>query len=168
MKKVPYLIAAASLAVLLAAAASTVLAEFKKDQKVWSKHVETTLLSEPRPLAAVQSTVGFAEKLSILEMQGAWLRVKSKSGEGWVFQGNVASDKPSLAPAAGLTRVEASQTNTVAAARPLTPAAKDYAQRHGQQDAQADIDWIDLEASRVTAGELIAWMSANGKGEYQP
>jgi hypothetical protein len=168
MKKVPYRVVAASLALLLAMAASTVLAEFKKGQKVWSKHVETNLLSEPRPLAAPQSTVGFAEKLSVLDTQGAWLRVKSKSGEGWVFQGNVAGDKPSLAPAAGLTRVEASETNTVAAARPLTPAAADYAQRHGQQDAQADIDWIDLEASRVTTGELVAYMSANRKGEYQP
>lgn len=168
MKRTPHLCAAASLAVLLAMAASTVLAEFKKGQKVWSKHLETALLTEPGPLAGVQSTVAFAEKLSIQEVQGAWLRVKSKSGHGWVFQGNVASDKPSLAPAAGLTQVQASETNTVAAARPLAPAAKDYAERHGQQNAQADIDWIDLEASRVTEGELVAWMSANRKGEYQP
>jgi len=168
MKRIPHCIAVASLVVLSVLAASTVLAEFKKGQKVWSKHFETTLLSEPKPLAAAQSKVGFAEKLSIQEVQGAWLRVKSKSADGWVFQGNVASEKPSLAPSAGLTQVEASETNTVAAARPLAPAAKDYAERHGQQDAQDDIDWIDLEASRVTQGELIAWMSANRKGEYQP
>ena len=168
MKKVPYLIVCASLAAMFALGASTVFAEFRKGQKVWSKNVETQLLSEPRPLAGAQATVGFAEKLSILETQGAWLRVKSETGEGWVFQGNVASDEPSLPPAAGLTRVEASQTDTVAAARPLAPAAKDYAARHGEENAQADIDWIDLEASRVTATELVAYMSANQKGEYQP
>ena len=144
------------------------IADFRKGQNVWSKHVETNLLAEPGPLAGTQATVGFAEKLSIREVQGTWLRVKSKSGEGWVFQGNVSEEKPELAPSAGLTQVDASQTNTVAAARPLTPAAKDYAERHGQQDAQADIDWIDLESSRLTADELVAWMSTNRKGEYQP
>jgi len=168
MNKVPYLILSASVAALCALGGSAAIAEFKAGEKVWSKHLETQLLSEPKPLAGAQATVGFAEKLSIREVRGTWLRVKSDAGEGWIFQGNVASDKPSLAPAAGLTRVAASETDTVAAARPLAPAAKDFATRHGQENVQADVDWIDVEASRVTAGELIAYMTLNQKGEYQP
>jgi hypothetical protein len=139
----------------------------KKGQKVWSKHHETALLAEPRPLASAQAAVGFAAKLKILEVQGAWLRVRSDGGEGWVFEGNVAPDKPELPPASALTTLDASQTDTVAAARPLAPAAEGYAARHGATAAQADIDWIDAEAARIPAEEVLAYLSANHKGEYR-
>lgn len=140
----------------------------KKGQKVWSKHHQTVLLAEPSPLAGAQATVGFAEKLKILEVQGAWLRVRGDDDEGWVFEGNVATDKPELPPASALTTMDAAQTDTVAAARPLAPAAEDYAARHGATAAQADIDWIDAEAARLPADEVVAYMSANRKGEYRP
>ncbi|HLF30935.1 MAG TPA: SH3 domain-containing protein [Xanthomonadales bacterium] len=143
-------------------------AEFKQGGKAWSKHHETSLLAEPGPLAPVVSTVGFAEKLKVREIQGAWLRVKSDEGEGWVFQGNLASEKPSLAPGAGFTTVDAARTDTVAAARPLAPAAQGYAERHGATDAQADIDWTDAEASKLTPQDMVAYMSSEQKGEYQP
>lgn len=154
------------LACVLALPASP--AEYEQGDKAWSKHHETALLAEPRPLAPVVSTIGFAEKLKVREIQGAWLRVESNAGEGWVFQGNVASEKPELAPGAGFTTVDAAQTDTVAAARPLAPAAQGYAERHGATDAQADIDWIDAEAAQLTAEELVAYMSKEQKGEYQP
>jgi hypothetical protein len=64
--------------------------------------------------------------------------------------------------------MDAAQTDTVAAARPLAPAAEDYAARHGATAAQADIDWIDAEAARLPADEVVAYMSANRKGEYRP
>jgi hypothetical protein len=153
------------LACLIALPANS--AEFKKGQKVWSKNHETPLLAEPRPLATVVARVGFAEKLSVRESQGSWLRVKSGEGEGWVFQGNIADEKPSLAPAAGWTTVEASQTDTVAAARPLEPAAKGYVQRHDATDAEADIDWLDAQAAVITEQDLIVYMSVEQLGEYQ-
>jgi hypothetical protein len=142
-------------------------AELKKGQKVWSKSYETPLRAEPGPLATVVAKVGFAEKLSVRELQGTWLRVKSSEGEGWVFQGNVADEKPSLAPGAGWTTIDASQTDTVAAARPLEPAAKGYAQRHGAGDAEADIDWLDTQAAAITDQDLTAYMSEARLGEYQ-
>jgi len=149
-------------------ATSTRAAGFEKGDKVWTKHYETALLAEPKPLAAVETTVGFAEKLKIKEVQGTWLRVKGDDAEGWVFQGNIAGEKPEIAPGAGLTTVEASQTDTVAAARPLSPAEQGYAERHGAFDAQSDIDWIDAQAGLITGEEVVAWMSANQLGEYQP
>jgi hypothetical protein len=142
-------------------------AAFETGQRVWSKHYETALLAEPSPLAAAQSSVGFAEQLKILEARGAWLRVRSDEGEGWVFEGNIATDKPSLPPATALTTLDAAQTDTVAAARPLAPAAEDYAARHGATAAQADIDWIDAEAARIPAADVVAYMSTNKKGEYR-
>jgi hypothetical protein len=156
-------IAALACAMALSASAGT----FKQGQQVWSKHHETALLSEPRPLAGAQTTVGFAAQLEILEARGAWLRVRGEKGEGWVFEGNIAADKPSLPPATALTTLDAAQTDTVAAARPLAPAAADYAARHGAAAAQADIEWIDAEAARIPAADVIAYMSANRKGEYR-
>jgi hypothetical protein len=160
-----HLVGIAALACATALFASS--AALTKGQKVWSKHHETALLAEPSPLAGAQATVGFAEKLKILEVQGAWLRVRGDGDEGWVFEGNVALDKPELPPATALTTVDAAQTDTVAAARPLAPAAADYAARHGAGAAQADIDWIDAEAARLPADEVLAYMSANRKGEYR-
>jgi hypothetical protein len=142
-------------------------AEIGKGDKVWSKNVETALLAEPSPLAATQATVGFAEKFSVKEIQGKWLRVKGDEVEGWVFSGNVAAEKPKLPPAAGFTTVEASETNTVAAARPLTPAAEQYAQNQGAGNAQADVTWLDTESALVTQQDLTAYMAENSKGEYQ-
>lgn len=142
-------------------------AEFKKRQKVWSKHYETPLLAEPKPLAAVDTTVGFGEKLTIREISGTWLRVKSDEGEGWVFQGNVATNKPKLAPDAGWSKIDAAETDTVAAARPLAPAAESYAERNNAGDAKADIDWLDAEADAITEDETVLYMVENQLGEFQ-
>jgi len=55
----------------------------------------------------------------------------------------------------------------VAAARPLEPAAKGYAQRHGATDAEADIDWLDARVAIITEQDLEAAMTAEKLGEYQ-
>ena len=165
-QRILHLVGIAALACATALSAGS--EALKKGQKVWSKHHQTALLAEPSPLAGAQATVGFAEKLKVLEVQGAWLRVRGDNDEGWVFEGNVATDKPELPPASALTTMNAAQTDTVAAARPLAPAAEDYAARHGATAAQADIDWIDAEAARLPADEVVAYMSANRKGEYRP
>lgn len=155
---------ALSLGCLVAFSASAI----EKGDKVFGKHVETALLAEPKPLAASVATVGFGEKLKVKAVQGVWLNVKGDKAEGWVFQGNVASEKPEIAPSAGMTQVAAAQTDTVAAARPLAPAAQGYAARHGAADAQADIDWVDQQAALLTHEELVAWMEEQQLGEYQP
>jgi hypothetical protein len=154
-----------SLACLVSLPANS--AELKKGKKVWSKHYETVLLTEPSPLAPASATVGFAEKLSIREVQGTWLRVKSGKAKGWVFQGNVATEKPSHAPGAGLTTIDASQTDSVAAARPLSPAAEGYAERRGEEGAQSDIKWLDEQADTITYNDLIVFMHEKQLGEYQ-
>lgn len=143
-------------------------AVYEAGDKVWSKHYATALLTEPKPLAATVFTVGFAEKFKVKEVQGAWLLIKGGKAEGWVFQGNVANEKPQNAPSMGLTQIAASQTDTVAAARPLAPAAQGYAQRHGAADAQADIDWVDLKSAMISREVMMVWMMDKQLGEYQP
>jgi hypothetical protein len=121
-------------------------------------------------LAPAVASIGFAEPLSVVATQGSWLQVRgpSAAAQGWVFQGNVAAEKPSLPPAAGWTTVDASATDTVAAARPLTPAAADYAARHDGGSAEADIAWLDARAAALSPAQIVAYMQANARGEYQP
>lgn len=143
-------------------------AGYEPGDTVWSKHYATALLTEPKPLAATVITVGFAEKFKVQKVQGAWLLIKGGKIEGWVFQGNVASAKPKNAPSVGLTQIAASQTDIVAAARPLAPAAQGFAQRHGAADAEADIDWVDLKSAMISREVLVVWMIDQKLGEYQP
>lgn len=96
----------------------------------------------------------FAEPLSVLEVRGAWLQVKGRKATGWVFEGNLASEKPTRAPAATLTSIDASKTNTVAAARPLSDAGTAYASRHSAANAGADLDWLEAQAAKVKAEDV--------------
>jgi hypothetical protein len=141
---------------------------FEKGDKVWSKRNETPLLAEPKPLAAAAGKAGFAEELKVEEVKGPWLRVKGAKASGWVFQGNVAEDKPTGTPPAGLTTLSASDTDTAAAARPLTAVATDFAQRHNAADVAADLDWLEKQSAAVKAADVDEYLRENKKGEYQP
>jgi len=146
--------------------ASSALA-FNKGSTAYGKRAETNLLTEPNPLAAVAGKAAFAEALTVIETRGSWLHVKSKNSSGWVFEGNVAATKPSHAPAAGLTTVSASSTNTVAAARPLSEAGSAYAGRHGGASARDDLAWLEKAAAKTTGADVEAYLKAGKKGEYR-
>ncbi|HEX9781165.1 MAG TPA: SH3 domain-containing protein [Opitutaceae bacterium] len=167
MKSLPPLRRAGAL-IIVALAVLSGLAALKKGDTVFSKRNETFLLSEPRPLAPSSAKVGFAEPLEVEEVRGNWLRVKAKKVKGWVFLGNVSEEKPRHAPAAGLTTVAASETNTVAAARPLAPAAEGFAARHDAGSAKADVEWLDAEAAKTLESEVVAYLRDHQKGEYAP
>lgn len=153
---------------LIGLALILLLTAFKEGDTGWSKRIETPLLAEPKPLAAATGKVGFAAPLKIRELRGAWLRVQADDLSGWVFAGNLTDEKPTLAPAAGLTQVSADATDTVAAARPLTEAAEGYAARHAGGDEKADVEWVDTAAAAVGDDAIIAYLQANEKGEYRP
>jgi hypothetical protein len=138
-----------------------------KGGTVYSKRNETNLLAEPKPLASAVGKAGFAEALKVVEVRGTWLKVTGKAAAGWVFGGNVANDKPTLAPPAGLTSIEASDTNTAAAARPLAPAANTYAERHGAGDPRRDVEWIDAQAAKLSPAAITTYLKTHKKGEYQ-
>jgi hypothetical protein len=165
MKSTPSLRVLAATGLLCAAAATATAVD--KGGTVYSKRNETNLLAEPKPLAAATGKAGFAEALKVTEVRGKWYSVKGKSATGWVFAGNVAEEKPKLAPPAGLTSIEASDTNTAAAARPLTEAGNDFAARHGGAQARADVEWVDAQAGKLPGSAVVAYMKAHKKGEYQ-
>jgi hypothetical protein len=151
-------------AVLLAAPA---LAAFAPGGTAYTKRVETKLLAEPNPLAATAARVGYARKLQIDETRGTWLRVSDGAKRGWVFSGNLAEQKPEEVRGLDGLPVAASETTATAAARPLAPAAVDYAARRGLTQARGDVEWLEQTSAAITADEVQAYMQAQKKGEFQ-
>ncbi|MEZ5276341.1 MAG: hypothetical protein R3F07_08180 [Opitutaceae bacterium] len=145
----------------------TLFAAFKVGDTAWSKRIDTPVLAEPKPLASPVGKVGFAVPLKVREVRGAWLGIQADEVSGWVFEGNVAGEKPTLAPATGLTRVTADSTDTAAAARPLTEAADGYASRHSEAKDKADVEWVDTTSAGLPEDEVIAYLQENAKGEYR-
>jgi len=145
----------------------TLFTAFKEGDTVWSKRIETPLLGEPKPLASAAAKVGFATPLKVREVRATWLRVEAGDVSGWLFEGSVAGEKPTLAPAAGLTQVTADSTDTAAAARPLTEAADGYASRHSDAKDRSDVEWVDATAAGIPDDEIVAYMRENAKGEYR-
>jgi len=154
-------------AVLLLACAATLEAALVAGGTVYTKRHETTLLAEPAPLAAAAGKVAFGRKLAIAEARGAWLRVSDGPVAGWVFAGNVSETKPAEGKGVDGLGLAASQTTATAAARPLTPAAEDYAARQNLTEARDDLHWLLAECRAFTPEEVTAFMQAQKKGEYK-
>jgi hypothetical protein len=133
----------------------------------YTKRVETNLLAEPAPLAAVTGKVAFGRPLKIAESRGSWLRVSDGSAAGWVFAGNLSETKPAEGKGLDGLGLAASSTSATAAARPLTPAADDYAARHNLTNARDDLNWLLARCHALTPAQVEAFLKEQKKGEYQ-
>ncbi len=134
---------------------------------VYTKRFETSLLAEPNPVAATASKVGLAQKLTVQETKGPWLRVTAAGGSGWIFQGNVTETKPDISEGSAPQFVEASKTTATAAARGLDPISFDYANRRSLGSARVDLEWLGNEGNAVSAHEVDEFLKAQKKGEFQ-
>jgi len=164
----PHLLLRAGLIVLGCSLGSlAALAAFEAGGAAYTKRLETIARAEPHALAAAAGKFGYARKLKVLEVSGGWLRVSEGKVSGWVFAGNLSDTKPVEGKGADGLGLSASQTTATAAARPLAPAALDYADTHKLGQAKADIDWLLAQNAAVTAEEVEAFLQAQKKGEYQ-
>lgn len=143
------------------------VAAFEAGGIAYTKRLETVARAEPRALAAAAGKFGYARKLKVLEVRDGWLRVSEGKVSGWVFAGNLSDEKPSETKGADGLGLSASQTTATAAARPLAPAALDYADTHKLGQAKEDIDWLLAQNAAVTAEDVETFLQAQKKGEYQ-
>ncbi|MBI2813822.1 MAG: hypothetical protein HYX71_06025 [Opitutae bacterium] len=149
------------------AAAVTLQAALAAGGVAFTKRMETKLLAEPTPLAAVSAKVGYAKPLKIEAAKGAWLKVREGENTGWVFSGNVSAvEIKETAGLAGLG-LNASATTVTAAARGLSEEAADYAQRHQLGTARDDLAWLLEQSAAVTAEDLEAFLQKNKLGEFK-
>lgn len=159
-----------SLPLLLAVSLLTAVAAFgafAKGGNAYTKRVETVLRAEPRSLAEPVAKLGYAQTVKIEEVRGAWLRVSGGDQAGWVFGGNLSEEKPSEDRGVDGLPLEASKTTATAAARPLAPATKDYAERKGATNAEADLEWLGEKSASVSSDDVKAFLETSKKGEFQ-
>ena len=147
--------------------AVTALLAYEAGGIAYTKRAETTLLAEPKPLAAAAGKLAYGRKVKVEQIQGAWLRVSDGPVSGWVFNGNLTDTKPAEGKGLDLGPVLASKTTATAAARPLTDAVVAYAKEKNLGDAQGDLEWMTNEAHAITPEDVDAFLIEHKKGEYQ-
>lgn len=152
---------------LLLAGAVTLEAALVAGGTAYTKRRETTLLAEPAPLATPAGKLAFGRKLKIEEARGSWLRVSDSPAAGWVFAGNLSATKPVESTGADGLGLSASTTTATAAARPLTPAADDYAARRNLPGARDDLNWLLAQCHAFTPQTIEDFLKEQKKGEYQ-
>ncbi len=154
-------------AVLAGLLCASVLLAYEAGGFAYTKRVETKLLAEPKPLAEAAGKLAYGRKVKIEEVKGTWLRVSDGPSSGWVFTGNLSDTKPAEGKGLDGVPLLASQTTATAAARPLTPAAEEYAARRNLTDAREDLDWLLAECRAITPEAVDAFLQEKKKGEYQ-
>jgi len=158
---------ARSTALLAGLLCATVLLAYEAGGFAYTKRVETPLLAEPKPLAEAAGKLAYGRKVKIEQKQGAWLRISDGPATGWVFAGNLTETKPEETKGLDGLPVAASQTTATAAARPLTPAAAEYATRRNLTDARADLDWLLEQRTALTEEQVVEYLQTQKKGEFQ-
>lgn len=158
-RKIPILFACA-LGALLAVG-------FDTDKTAFTKHYQTTLLKDPQPLADTVATLPFATGVKITAIQGKWANVSANGNAGWIYLGNLSEDKPAEDNSIKFLRTSASDTTASVAARPLSETAQEYAQQEGLGQAEADVKWMEQQSDAITDANVVEYMKANKKGEFQ-
>jgi hypothetical protein len=158
------ILAAALLAALFTASA---LLAYEAGAFAYTKRVETKLLAEPKSQAEVSARISFARKVTIEEVQGAWLRVSDGALSGWVFAGNLAATKPDEGKGLDGVPILASKTTATAAARPLDEAVVEYSKQRNLNDAAADLQWMVDTANAISADDVDQFLQEKKKGEFQ-
>ncbi len=154
-------------AALLLATGVSLEAALSAGGTAYTKKYETNLLAEPAPLAAVTGKVGFGRAVKLQEARGAWFKIADGGSAGWVFAGNLSETKPAEGKGLDGLGLSASNTTATAAARPLTPAANDYATQHNLGNAREDLNWLLAQCSAITPARVDAFLKEQKKGEYQ-
>lgn len=151
------------------ALATAVTAVPKIGDTVYCLHNGTAIYPEAKKSDVVEATLGFAEALKVQAVtpSGMWLNVSAGGKTGWVFKAMIAEKKPEAEKTAGIGSVDASSSTTAAAARPLSPEAEAYAERHNLGEARDDVNWSQGEAHKVTRPIVDSYMHENKKGEFQ-
>jgi uncharacterized protein YgiM (DUF1202 family) len=152
---------------LLFAAAGLAHAALAPGGTAYTKKLETNLLAEPSPFAAVTGKAAYGRALKVQEARGTWFRVADGAAAGWVFGGNLSETKPAESKGLDGLGLAASSTSATAAARPLTPAANDYATQRNLGAARDDLNWLLAQCHAITPAQVEAFLREQKKGEYQ-
>lgn len=155
------------LALLLLSLFTGDLAAFQPGGRCFANRTQVSLLAAPDRSAAPVARAPWGTELAILGAEGRWLRVRTGKIEGWVYAGNVSLEKPPAENKADLLPT-AGATGAAVAARPLSQAAKDYANRTSHSTALAHLQWLESTADAIPTAEVQTYQRANRRGEHAP
>lgn len=151
--------------VALLATVAVLPAALAPGSAAFTKRAEVAVLTEPQMGSPQVGRLGYAQKVSVNEIKGAWANING-AASGWVFGGNLSDTAPADTHGFDGLPISASNTTASAAARPLQPDSEQYAGRHGLNSASSDLNWLAKNAA-LRPNELQDFLKANKKGEYQ-
>jgi hypothetical protein len=151
--------------IMLGAGVSLVLA-LEVGQTCFSKQASTPLLAEADRSAATVGRVEWGKPLKITALSGRWLNVSSGDLKGWIYSGNVSSEKPPAENKKDFLPTTAADTTAAVAARPLSDSSRNYAKRKSLGEAAAGIEWAEQQADAVSTAQVTAYMQEKALGDY--
>ncbi len=151
--------------VALLATVAVLPAALAPGSAAFTKRAEVAVLTEPQMGSSQVGHLGYAQKVSVNEIKGAWANISGGTA-GWVFGGNLSDTAPADTHGFDGLPISASNTTASAAARPLAADSEQYAGRHGLNSASSDLNWLARNAT-LRPGELQDFLKTKKKGEYQ-
>lgn len=136
-----------------------------EENQVFSKRRDLPLLESASPSAKAVAKAAWNEPLKVLEKQNRWIKVSGQDGEGWVYGGNVSTEK---LPEENRNNVaiKSSEMSAGAAGRGLSDGASAYASRHSLKEVAEQIEWAEKLNASITAEAARNYLKEHQLGEF--
>lgn len=143
---------------------------------MWVASENAKLKSAPKASSATISTLAVGIKISVLETEKRWYRIRAASGEeGWMYRGKLSDTPPSketessdnLFSSMQSSSISADEAQTSRSIRGLSKETEQYAKQRGTPEAyKKALDQV--LAIRITDKEVDVFLKSGKIGEYAP
>jgi len=143
---------------------------------MWVTSDKARLKPKPKASSTTLSTVPVGSKVSVLESEKRWYRVRTTSGEkGWMYRGKLSDTPPAketeesdnLFSSMQSSSISADEAQTSRSIRGLSKETEQYAQQRGTPEVyKKALDQV--LAIRITDKEIDVFLKAGKIGEYAP
>lgn len=143
---------------------------------LWVTSDKARLKSKPKASSTTLSTIPVGDKVSVLESEKRWYRIRTSSGkEGWMYRGKLSETPPANETEEGdnlfssmqASSINADEAQTSRSIRGLSKETEQYAQQRGTPEVyKKALDQI--LAIRITDKEVDVFLKAGKIGEYAP
>ena len=143
---------------------------------MWVTSDKARLKSKPKASSMTLSTVPVGSKVSVLQSEKRWYRVRISSGEkGWMYRGKLSDTPPAketeesdnLFSSMQSSSISADEAQTSRSIRGLSKETEQYAQQRGTPEVyKKALDQV--LAIRITDKEVDVFLKEGKIGEYAP
>ncbi len=138
----------------------------EKGQTVYVKRDQAPLLSSASPDAETVAKLTWGKSYAVKAVEGRWVQLSSEGKVGWVYFGNLVTEKPPDANKADALPSASTDVSTSLASRGLDKDAKAYAARQGKQASANDLEWLEKENASVSKAMVTQYLKDHQMGEY--